>query len=75
MKKNIFLLSWKKLGVVILLGFVSILLHNIFYAIIGYEEFMFFTIVVVILPIYLFITIIYTIVKKVKERKRRGKGR
>ena len=66
--KKIFLLSWRNLWIVVVLGFVSILLHNFWYGIFGFEDVVFFSIVIFIIPLYLIISIIYTI-----YTKRRGK--
>ncbi len=65
-KSNFFLLSWRKLWMVIIVGFISIILHNAFYAVFGVEEFVFFIIVVFLVPIYFIISIIYTLIKKSK---------
>ena len=68
--KDLFLFSWKKLWIIVVAGFVSIILHNLFYAIFGLEEPVFFSIVVFVLPIYFLIMIIYTIIYKIKSRKK-----
>jgi hypothetical protein len=65
--EKLFLLSWKKIWIIVVVGFVSIMLHNAFYALFGFEEFVFFLIVVVILPIYLIISIIYSLIKLIKK--------
>ena len=64
------LLSWKKLWIIVVAGFVSIMLHNLWYALFGFEEFVFFLIVVIGVPVYLISCIIYTIIKKLKGRKK-----
>ena len=65
--KKVFLLSRRNLWIVIVLGFVSIILHNAFYAVFGFEEAIFFSIVVFIIPLYFIASIIYT----VRERKKK----
>ena len=67
--KKVFLLSWKNLWIVVVAGFVSIILHNVFYAIFRFEEAVFFSIVVFIIPLYLIISIIYTIYTKISGGK------
>ncbi len=67
--KKVFLLSWKNLWIVVVLGFASILLHNAFYAIFGFEEAVFFSIVIFMIPLYLIISIIYTLYIKISGRK------
>lgn len=63
-----FLLNWKKLWVIVVAGFVSIILHNLFYAIFGFEEAVFFSIVIFILPIYLIISGVYSLIRFLKKR-------
>jgi len=74
--KDLFLFSWRKLWIIVVAGFVSILLHNLISALIGAEEPVFFSIVVIILPIYFLIVVIYSIIyrlskKGVKKKKLR----
>jgi O-antigen/teichoic acid export membrane protein len=66
-----FLLSWRKLWIIVVLSFVSILLHNLWYAIFKFEEAVFFTIVVIIIPIYFLICIIYSIIKLIKNKDKK----
>jgi len=63
---NLFTLTWKKLWILVVSGFLSILLHNLFYAIFKIEEPVFLTIVVIIIPAYFIIFLIYTLLKKIK---------
>lgn len=72
-KKNIdkyLLLSWRKAWIIVVGGFISIMLHNFWYALFGFEEFVFFLIVVIGIPVYLIISVVYTIIKKLKKRKK-----
>jgi hypothetical protein len=62
-----FLLTWRKLWVMVVSGFVAILIHNFWYAIFKFEEAVFFIYVVIVLPIYFLICILYTFFKKVKD--------
>ncbi len=66
--KDLFLLSWRKIWLIIVIGFISILLHNLISGLIKAEEPFFFIIVVIILPIYFIICIIYSIILKLKNR-------
>ena len=68
--KDLFLFSWKKLLMIIVLWIVSVLLHNFLSALIGIEEPVFFLIAVIVLPIYFLIIIIYSIIYKLKSRKK-----
>ena len=61
---DIFLLSWKKLWIVIVVGFVSILLHNFIGALFGFEEAFFFIVVIFGVPLYMLIAIIYSLIKR-----------
>jgi len=67
--KNLFLLSWKKLWIVVVGGFVSIVLHNLISALIKAEEPFFFVLVVFVLPAYVLIAIIYSLIYKNKNKK------
>jgi len=66
--KTLFLLSWKKMWIIVVAGFISIVLHNLISGLTGIEEPVFFTIVVFILPLYLLISIIYSIIHLAKNR-------
>ena len=66
--KNIFLLSWRKAWIVVVAGFVSILLHNFVSALLGIEEAFFFILVVFILPIYVLIAGVYSIIHYFKNK-------
>lgn len=63
-----FLLSWRKLWVVVVVGIVSAILHNLIYALFNVEEAFFFIIVIFLLPLYFIIMILYTIINKIKRR-------
>ncbi|MFH1787710.1 MAG: hypothetical protein ABH811_02895 [archaeon] len=65
-----FLLTWRKLWVLVVVGFVSILLHNLFYGIFNIEEPLFFSLVVFVLPLYFIICIIYSTIKIIKNRRK-----
>ena len=65
--KDWFLLSWKKLLIVVVVFVVSVLLHNFIYGLFGIEEAFFFIIAVFVIPIYLIVSIIYSLVKKYKK--------
>ncbi len=43
--KQLFLLSWKKVWIIVVAGFISILLHNLISGLLGVEEPVFFSIV------------------------------
>ncbi len=67
--KNFFLLSWKKLWVIVVAGFASIILHNLIGGLMGIEEAFFFIIVVFIIPIYTLIAILFTVISFFKKKK------
>ena len=67
--KKVFTLSWKKFGIVVVSWLVAVVLHNFWYAIFGFEEAVFFIIAIFIIPIYLIISIIFTIYKKISRGK------
>jgi len=70
-KKNLdkyFLLTWKKVWIIVVAGFVSILLHNAFYAIFKIEEPVFFSLVVFGIPTYFIVCVIYSLIKQFKRK-------
>ena len=69
--KDLFLFTWKKLWIIIIVGFVSIILHNLLSALLGVEEAFFFIIVVFVIPIYFLIVIVYSIVYKIRNRSKK----
>jgi len=69
--KNFFLLSWKKLWILVVSGFASIILHNLISGLIGIEEAFFFIIVVFIIPTYFLIAVVFTTINFVKKRSKR----
>ena len=69
------LLTWKKFFWIILVWFLAVVLHNVIYGIFktwfdahGGDEFVFFIIAMIIIPIYFIVMFIYTIVKKIKRK-------
>ncbi|MDH5533458.1 MAG: hypothetical protein OEX81_03470 [Candidatus Pacebacteria bacterium] len=73
-EKTYFILSIKKILIVIGLEIGAIILHNIFYALTGIEEAFFFIIAVFIIPSYILIATLWTITcflwKKCYSKKR-----
>lgn len=67
--KDLFLLSWRKIWLIIVIGFVSIILHNAIYALFKIEEAFFFSLVVFILPLYFLICLIHSIYDKYSRKK------
>jgi len=68
--KNFFLLSWKKLWVIVVGGFASIILHNLISGLMAVEEVFFFVIVVFIIPIYTLIAIPFSVISFVKRSRK-----
>ena len=71
--KNFFLLSWKKLWILVVSGFASIILHNLISGLMKVEEAFFFIIVVFIIPVYFLIAVLFTVINFLKNRKGRKK--
>jgi hypothetical protein len=67
--KDLFLLSWKKAWVIVVSGFIFIVLHNLISALLETEEAFFFILVVFVLPIYVIIAAIYSLVNFIKRKK------
>ena len=71
--KNFFLLSWKKLWILVVSGFASIILHNLISGLLKVEEAFFFIIVVFIIPVYFLIAVLFTVINFLKNRRGRKK--
>ena len=63
--KDLLLISWRKLWIIVVGGFVSILLHNAIYDLFNVEEAFFFIFVIFVLPIYFLAMIIFSIIYKI----------
>ena len=63
-----FLLSWRKLWIIVVGWFVAVLLHNFLSALFGVEEAVFFIIAVIVMPLYVLICVIYSVVKGFKNK-------
>jgi len=74
-KTNLFLLSWKKTGIALIVWVVAVVIHNMIYAFfvgvlgIEFEEPVFFLFAMGVIPVYFIVSIIYTIIKKLKKRR------
>ncbi len=73
--ETLFLLTGKKLLIIILAFFLVVLLHNLIYALlqgyydsVGGDEPFFFIMAVIIIPLYFIICLIYTLIKKIRDR-------
>jgi hypothetical protein len=69
-----FLLNWRNFFLIIVIWIVSVILHNLTYAfIVGIlrikiiDESFFFTIAVILIPIYFLISVTYTIIYNLKH--------
>ncbi len=69
--KSIFLLTWKKTLLVLISWVIAVLLHNLVYGLFqGFferhetDEPFFFIIAMIVIPLYLLICLVYTVVKK-----------
>lgn len=65
-----FLLSWKKILLIIVAWFVAVILHNVIYGVIKYfnpaftgDEAFFFIIAIIVIPLYFIISLIYSLIK------------
>ena len=70
-----FLFTWKKFLIIVGAFFLSIILHNVFYALsemsgknLAIGEVFFFLIAVVVIPLYFLISFIYTTIKRIKDK-------
>ena len=73
-KTNFFLLSWKKVGIILILWVAAVIMHNLVYAFflgvlgIEFEEAVFFLFANLVLPIYFIVCIFYSLVKLIKKK-------
>ena len=67
--KDLFLFSWRKLWIIVVAGFVSILLHNAISALFNTEEAFFFIVVIFVIPIYFLVMVIYSLVYWLRRRR------
>ncbi|MCK5043583.1 hypothetical protein KAR52_01100 [Candidatus Pacearchaeota archaeon] len=73
-KTNFFLLTWKKTGITLMIWVGAVVIHNLVYAFflgvfnIEFEEPVFFTLAVLIIPIYFIVCLIYSLIKLVKKK-------
>ena len=72
MKKKIldkyFLLNWRKFWITVGSFFLSIILHNLTYAILSFEDVFFFIIAMFIIPAYFLVAFIYTVIYRMKKK-------
>jgi|GEM_PF-3499740 len=61
---RLFLLTWKKTAIVLIIGAACIFLHNVFSGLFNVEEAVFFIIAFPVIPIYFLVAVIYTIIKR-----------
>ncbi|MBU0893840.1 MAG: hypothetical protein KKF48_03995 [Nanoarchaeota archaeon] len=66
---KLFLLSWRKIWILVVGGFTCILLHNFVSALLSVEEPVFFSIVVFIIPLYFVTLIVYSIIWLIQKIK------
>ena len=67
--KRFFLLDWNNLIILFVAEVISIIFHNLIYSIFNIEEPVFFFLAVIIIPLYLLISIIYTFFEYHKLKK------
>ncbi|MDO8623293.1 MAG: hypothetical protein Q7R52_03525 [archaeon] len=65
--KNCFMLTWKKFVITLIIWLVAVLLHNFVSGMFQYEEAIFFVIAIVLIPAYLVIAALYTVIKRKKK--------
>jgi len=67
--EDLFLLSWRKAWIIVVAGFVSIVLHNLISSLLGIEEAFFFILVIFVLPIYVLVCVVYSIVYLIRKKR------
>ena len=75
-----FLLSWRKAWIIIVSWFVAVMLHNLFYGLFksyfdatGGDEPVFFIIAIIIIPIYVLVCIVYSLVRLIQRKAKKSK--
>jgi len=63
-----FLFSWRKMWLIVVIGFISIVLHNVISGLFNVEEALFFIITIFVIPIYFLIVLIYTLVYHIRKK-------
>jgi len=63
-----FLLSWRKLWIIVVGWFVAVMLHNLVCALFGFEEAVFFIIAIFVIPSYIILVLIYSLVKLIRSK-------
>jgi len=72
--RNILLLTWKKILLILVAWVYAVLLHNLVYGLFkdyfdrhGGDEPFFFLIAIIVIPLYVLISLIYTIIFYIKK--------
>ena len=63
---KLFLITINKIIIIILVGFLSVILHNLIYKFFNYDEIFFFSIIAFFLPLYILLVVVYTLIKHYK---------
>ena len=67
--KNLFALDLKRFLIIIGIWILSVILHNLIYALFGVEEAFFFIMAVFVIPLYFIIAFIHSIIKMINKKK------
>jgi hypothetical protein len=67
--KSFFILNRKKVLIVIFTFFVSVLLHNLISGLLGVEEVLFFLMAVIIIPVYIVVSVVWTFINSYGPQK------
>jgi len=70
---KLFLLSWKKTSMALIIFIISVFFHNLIFGLTGIEEVIFFIISVIVIPVYFIISVVYSLIIKYKTKKRWGR--
>lgn len=65
--KEVFLLNWRKVGLVVIGWFIAVALHNLIYAATKIEEGFFLILATIVLPAYILVAGIYSLIKHSKK--------
>jgi len=70
--QDLCLLSWRKAWLIVVGWSLLVVLHNAVYALFGIEEAFFFILAIIVMPIYVLIAAIYSLVYLLRKPKKKS---
>ena len=66
---RLFIMTWKRFGLMVTIFILSVMLHNVISTLFGFEEALFFIIAIFVIPMYFIVSLIYTSIKKIGGKR------